>query len=121
MPSLYERTIARILDMLDVEFEHGTKEFLTEYHLIPDFKLKIDDETYYIEHLGRMDKQSYRERWLRKLKTYEKIGIIDRLITTSENEERTDVDENIKNIVKDLKTKKLKNTKGAYSSHHYYI
>ena len=55
-----------------------------------------------------MDKQSYRERWFRKLKTYEKIGIIDRLITTSESEERTDVGENIKNIVKDLKTKKLK-------------
>ena len=119
--SKIERIIARILDMLDVEFEHGTKEFLAEYHLIPDFKLKIDDETYYIEHLGRMDKQSYRERWFRKLKTYEKIGIIDRLITTSESEERTDVDENIKNIVKDLKTKKLKNTEGAYSRHHYQI
>ena len=46
---------------------------------------------------------------------------MDNLITTSEKEEGSDVRATVKGIIDDLKSKKLANTPGAYSLHHYYI
>jgi len=118
--SKIERIIAQVLDKLDIEFEHGPKEFLAEYHVVPDFKLRINDKDYYLEHLGRMDNLGYRERWLRKFETYKKLGIADVMITTTESEEKSDVEKNIKRIIDDIKSNKLRQTEG-YSYHHYEI
>ena len=118
--SKIERIFAQILDKLDIEFEHGPKEFLAEYHVVPDFKLHINDKDYYLEHLGRMDNLKYRERWLRKFETYKKLGIADIMITTTESQEKTDVEENVKKIIDDLKSGRLRQTEG-YSYHHYEI
>lgn len=118
--SKIERIIARILDQLDIEFEYGPKEFLSEYRIKPDFRLQINGQTYYVEHLGNMNNQSYRERWLRKLAIYKDLGLINVLITTSESEENTDIDENVKKLIKDVKSNQIKKTEG-YSMHHYEI
>jgi hypothetical protein len=51
---------------------------------------------------------------------YQKLGLVDRLITTSEGEEKTNIEENIKKIIADLKSGRLQKTED-YSEHHYEI
>jgi len=53
--SKIEYIIAKVLDDEGIAFETGPTEFLREHHLIPEFKLSIDGESYYWEHLGNMD------------------------------------------------------------------
>jgi exodeoxyribonuclease V alpha subunit len=118
--SKIERIIAQVLDGLGVDFEAGPKEFYAEHHMVPDFKLHVNDKIYYLEHLGNMGNLSYRERWLRKFPVYQKLGLVDRLITTSEGEEKTNIEENIKKIIADLKSGRLQKTED-YSEHHYEI
>jgi len=86
----------------------------------PDFRLRINDHAYYIEHLGNMNNQSYRERWLRKLQIYKNLGLAETLITTSESQDSADIEENVKKIIQDIKLNQLKKTQG-YSLHHYEI
>lgn len=105
---------------MNIKFEYGTEEFLASYHLKPDFKLYVNDKVYYIEHLGRMDDIGYRERWLKKFEIYKNLGLADVLITTSESEEITDVEENIKKMIEDIVSNKLQKTEG-FSYHHYEI
>lgn len=119
--SKIECIIVKALDEAEVDFEYEPKEFFEEYHIIPDFKLVIDGQTYYIEHLGNMNNPSYRNRWFQKFEIYKKLGLADVLITTSESEEKSNVELNIKNIVSDVKNKNLRKTEGGYSKHHYYI
>ena len=118
--SKIERIIARVLDQFDVEFEYAPKEFLTEYRIKPDFKLRIADQVFYLEHLGNMNNLNYRERWLRKLPIYKDLGLMDNLVTTSESEEKTDIDENIRCVIDNMKREQLRKTQG-YSHHHYEI
>ena len=120
--SKIEYIIAKALDEAQILFESGPREFLREYHLIPDFKLSIDGENYYWEHLGNMQNVKYRERWFRKFETYRKqINVADRLITTSEDQKVTDTERAIRKIISDLKSKRLAKTERTYSYHHYYI
>jgi exodeoxyribonuclease V alpha subunit len=119
--SKIEYIIAKALDESNVEFEYEPKEFFEEYHIIPDFKISIDGEVYYMEHLGNMSNPSYRNRWFQKFEIYKKLGISDKLITTSESEEKSNPEENIKKIIDDIKAKRIKTTEGGYSLHHYYI
>jgi hypothetical protein len=74
-----------------------------------------------MEHLGNMSNPSYRNRWFQKFEIYKKLGISDKLITTSESEEKSNPEENIKKIIDDIKAKRIKTTEGGYSLHHYYI
>jgi exodeoxyribonuclease V alpha subunit len=119
--SKIEYIITKVLDDSNVEFEYEPKEFFEEHHIVPDFKLTIDGETYFIEHLGNMNNPSYRNRWFQKFEIYKKLGISDKLITTSESEEISDVEGNVKKIINDIKAKHIKTTEGSYSQHHYYI
>lgn len=118
--SKIERIIAEVLDKLGVDFESSPKEFLAEHHIVPDFKLHIDDKTYYLEHLGNMGNLSYRERWFRKLPIYKNLNLMDALITTSESEEKTNAEHNVRKIVDDIKSGRLHRTESP-SSHHYEI
>jgi hypothetical protein len=67
-----------------------------------------------------MDNIGYRERWLKKFEIYKNLSIADTLITTTESEEITDVEENIKNMIKDITSNRLRKTEG-FSYHHYEI
>ncbi|MGF3573643.1 MAG: ATP-dependent DNA helicase [Candidatus Bathyarchaeia archaeon] len=119
--SKIEWIIAKLLDEMNIKFEYGIEEFLASYHVKPDFKLHVNGKVYYIEHLGRMDNIGYRERWLKKFDIYKnQLGIADILITTSESEEITDVEENIKKMIEDIISDKLQKTEG-FSYHHYEI
>jgi len=118
--SKIECLIAQVLDKLGVRFEHGPTEFYAEHRIVPDFKLFFGEKVFYFEHLGRMDNIGYRERWYRKLETYKKLGLLDILVTTSESEESSNIEENVKKIIDDILSNKLRQTEG-YSYHHYEI
>jgi exodeoxyribonuclease V alpha subunit len=119
--SKIEWIIAKLLDEMNIKFEYGIEDFLHSHHLKPDFRLYVNDKVYYIEHLGRMDNIGYRERWLKKFEIYKnQLGIADNLITTSESEETTNIEENIRKLIEDVMANKLKKTVG-FSYHHYEI
>ena len=80
----------------------------------------INNQTYYLEHLGLMNKKSYRERWHRKFQTYAKLNLADVLITTCESA-MPNIEENIRNLINDVKTNNLETTEGSYSYHHYEL
>jgi hypothetical protein len=119
--SKIEYIIADTLDKLDVVFDYEPESFYLQYRIKPDFKISIDDENFYWEHLGLMDQSWYRKRWHFKLEIYKKLGLLDRLITTTEAKTHTDIYENVKKIIDDLKSRTLKETPGEYSRHHYEI
>ena len=50
---------------------------LTEPGVLPDFTIRFGDERppIFIEHLGLLDRPSYKARWEQKLKTYADLGI----------------------------------------------
>lgn len=116
-----EYIIANALDKLDVVFDYEPESFYLEYRIKPDFKLSIGDENFYWEHLGLMDQPWYRKRWHFKLEIYKRLGLLDNLITTTEAKTYTNIDENVKKIIDDLKSKTLKETPGDHSNHHYEI
>ncbi|MDF2957235.1 MAG: ATPase/5-3 helicase helicase subunit RecD of the DNA repair enzyme RecBCD [Candidatus Alkanophagales archaeon MCA70_species_1] len=120
LKSKIEYIIASILDESGIKFEYEPEDFWLEYRIKPDFKLIINGENYYWEHLGLMEYRAYRNRWFYKKQIYEKLGIIDKLITTTEGEKAL-IEESIKNIIKDLRSRNLKTTENSYSKHHYEI
>lgn len=120
--SKIELIIAKVLDQNEIKFEYEPMKFFEEYRIIPDFEVFIDGRTYYIEHLGNMKNPSYKNRWLQKFEIYkEKLQISEILVTTSESEEVSDIERNIKQIIEDMKANSLKQTEGGYSDHHYFI
>jgi exodeoxyribonuclease V alpha subunit len=119
--SKIEREIARKLDDLGVDFEYEPMD-LSNHGIYPDFKLRLESgEYYYLEHLGNMKNQAYRERNLRKIEKYKELGLKDRLITTSEAEADSCPEKGIEIIMSDIKKGKLQFTEGGYSSHHYEL
>lgn len=117
--SKIEYIIAKILDNLGIDFEYEPNDFASE-SIRPDFKLRINGEVYYWEHLGRLDDPQYRERWKKKLEFYRKNGLDERLITTSESTEASDWEKSVKQIIEDLRGQKLKETPNGYPSKHHY-
>ena len=119
--SKVEYMIAKTLDSLGIEFEYEPRS-LEEHGVVPDFKLMVDGKVFYIEHLGLLDKEVYRRRWEVKKRVYERLGVIDQVITTSEPKEgNINVEETIKKIIDDMKRGKLAETKSQSPSKHHYI
>ncbi len=119
--SKIEYIIAKTLDSFGIEFIYEPEDFTAEYHIKPDFKIFLESGEFYWEHLGLLDTDWYKNRWFKKYKIYEDIGITDFLITTSEGEKTKDIEAEIRNIIKDLKSGNLKVTEGSYSKHHYVL
>ena len=115
--SKIEYMIAKNLDDSNLEFDYEPKEFLSQYRIIPDFKI---NEQYYLEHLGNMKNHTYRNRWNQKLKIYRELGILDNLITTEESQ-ISDFESSFKKLIADIKNNKLAKTLGGHSDHHYII
>lgn len=116
-----EQIIGMTLDKYCVALEYEPRDFLNEYRVLPDFKFEIDGAEYYLEHLGHMRNKVYQNRWIQKYDIYERIGIGDNLITTSESDQASDIEQNLFQVVSDIKAKVLKVTSGSYSKHHYVI
>ena len=119
--SKIEYMIAKTLDDIGVKLEYEPNDF-KEYGIIPDFKVMIDGKVFYIEHLGLLDKEWYSQRWEAKRKIYEKLKLLDQVITTSEPKEASiAVEETIKRIVNDIRKNNLVKTKDGHPSKHHYI
>lgn len=119
--SKVEYMIAEAFKSLGLEFEYEPKDFV-EQGIVPDFKIRVDDQVYYVEHLGLLDRAVYRSRWNIKKRIYEKLGLMDRLITVSEPEEgAVDVKSVITRIVDDIRRGCLKEVKSGYPSKHHYV
>ncbi|MDI3502723.1 MAG: hypothetical protein PWR09_848, partial [Archaeoglobi archaeon] len=119
--SKIEYIIAKTLDTLGIEFEYEPKEeYFEDKRIYPDFRITINEESYYWEHLGRLDDKKYRERWLRKLEDYRALGWEDRLITTSESEGVSNPEKTIEQIIQDLRNGTLKTIENGYPSRHHY-
>ena len=53
---------------------------------IPDFTISFQGETWYWEHLGMLNNDSYRKHWEKKENWYKENGFYDRLIVTDEKD-----------------------------------
>ena len=118
--SKIEYMIAKMLDNLGVEFEYEPND-LRNYGIIPDFKIVVNGKLYFIEHLGLLDKEVYQRRWEIKRRVYEKLGLLEQVITTSESREGSvNVEETIKRIINDIRDGSIIEVKdGRPSKHHY--
>lgn len=118
--SKIEMIIAKTLDNLGINFEYEPKESELEIHgIIPDFKIQYGDKTYYWEHLGLLDDLLYQRRWARKFSKYKALGYADFLITTEER--KFDIENGIKEILKDIQSGKLGGIRTSFSWHHYLL
>jgi len=120
LSSKIEYMIAQALDALDVNFEYEPLEFLKDHGLKPDFRLNVDGKIFYLEHLGNINRK-YANRRCEKISIYEKMNILDSVITTSEDENTSDIQASIKRIIDDIKENNLAKTPASYSPHHYFI
>jgi hypothetical protein len=51
---------------------------------LPDFTVSCEGITYYWEHLGMLDVDSYARSWRAKREWYERNGFLERLITSAD-------------------------------------
>jgi len=116
--SKIEYMIAKKLDELGVDFEYEPMELYEKTRMKPDFKINGE---YYLEHLGYMQNEGYRKRWNKKFEVYKKLGLADKLITTTESSNSPNFENNLAEIINDIKKNKLKQTLSNYSEHHYNL
>jgi len=82
-----EVIVANILNQLNVEYAYEEPLKVAGKTYLPDFTLRHQGRTAYLEHLGMLSKPSYQRSWERKEKNYEKVGISeaeDNLIITKD-------------------------------------
>lgn len=75
--------------MLGIGLDPRYEERLTspsdpEDFRLPDFTVTFEGVTFYWEHLGMLDVDSYARSWQRKRGWYQRNGFIDRLITSAD-------------------------------------
>jgi len=86
-----EVIIANMLVSEDIPFEYETPLYAKDGTMyLPDFTVKFKGETYYWEHVGRLDKADYRAHWAKKEKWYNK-HFPGKLITTYEGNDLSTV------------------------------
>lgn len=78
MRSKSEKLIADKLNKMNIPYRYEYPIKLGSIVMYPDFLLlNVKDRTEYIlEHFGMMDNPGYAEKAIRKIRTYEKNGII---------------------------------------------
>jgi len=71
---------------LDSQYEHRLYAPGGEAdYCLPDFTIQHDGRIWFWEHLGMLDRRSYREDWERKRLWYERHGYADRLLTSRDH------------------------------------
>lgn len=106
----------------DFAYEQFPVENELKIKIKTDFTIYTRKGTYYWEHLGLLNKHTYKSQWLNyKLPEYKLINVLDRLITTDESNGIND--DKIKSIIQDILDGNLKNEDRycTYSNHHYYL
>jgi len=76
-----EMIIAEMLYSMGIPFCYEKEVFVEEEDgnlkaVYPDFAIPVGDGWYYIEHLGRLDLEGYRQRNAKKLEEYYRSGIL---------------------------------------------
>ena len=82
-----EVIVANILDKLGVEYNYEEPLAIGNKVYRPDFTLRYQGKTVYLEHLGMLGLQSYKDRWDKKKSVYENAGIsefVGNLIITND-------------------------------------
>lgn len=83
-----EVIVANILDKMGIEYFYEKElKIKGEKYYIPDFTLCYQGKEAYLEHLGMMSNENYKNHWEKKKKAYESIGVTEKnknLIITEE-------------------------------------
>lgn len=74
-----EVIVANILDMMKIEYLYELPLNTSCKNYIPDFTLRYQGKTAYLEHLGMLRDKSYKKSWNEKRANYEAIGISETL------------------------------------------
>lgn len=74
-----EVIVANILDKMKIEYFYEEPLNVSGKTYIPDFTLRYQGKTAYLEHLGMLRDKSYKKRWEEKRGNYERVGIAETL------------------------------------------
>lgn len=74
-----EVIVANILDKMKIEYFYEEPLNINGKTYIPDFTLRYQGKTAYLEHLGMLRDKSYKKRWDEKRANYESVGISETL------------------------------------------
>jgi ATP-dependent DNA helicase RecQ len=78
-----EVIIANLLSQYGIPFEYERYLIASGVGFLPDFTLFVDGKELYLEHLGRLDLEQYRQNWAIKKAWYE-MNFPGQLLTTEE-------------------------------------
>ncbi len=70
-----EVIVANILDKMEIEYSYEEPLDISGKTYIPDFTLRYQGKTAYLEHLGMLRNKSYKKHWDEKRANYESMGI----------------------------------------------
>lgn len=70
-----EVIVANILNNMDIEYLYEEKLNIGEKNYLPDFTIRYKGKTAYLEHLGMLGNESYKNSWEEKKAEYESNGI----------------------------------------------
>ncbi|CAN7382571.1 AAA family ATPase [Rossellomorea sp. LjRoot5] len=74
-----EVIVANILDKMKIEYSYEEPMDVNGKTYIPDFTLRYQGSTAYLEHLGMLRNESYKKHWDEKRANYESMGISETL------------------------------------------
>lgn len=74
-----EVIVANILDKMKIEYSYEEPLEVRGKTYIPDFTLRYQGKTAYLEHLGMLINKSYKKHWDEKKANYESVGISETL------------------------------------------
>jgi ATP-dependent exoDNAse (exonuclease V) alpha subunit len=74
-----EVIVANILDKMKIEYSYEEPLDVNGKTYIPDFTLRYQGKTAYLEHLGMLRNKSYKKHWDEKRANYERVGISETL------------------------------------------
>lgn len=74
-----EVIVANILDKMKIEYFYEEPLNVSNKTYIPDFTLRYQGKTGYLEHLGMLRDKAYKKHWDEKRANYESVGISETL------------------------------------------
>ena len=118
-----EFIIYKALEKSGLKFKYEEELALSNrtYVIHPDFTIFLDDKNkIFWEHLGMLDVRKYYRDWQRRKIDYEDHKFFDMVVTTDDLEGLKD--EHLERVIQDIKSLKLKKSKGnRFSNQHYTL
>jgi hypothetical protein len=80
-----EVVVANVLTTLGIDYKYEEPLQITPHDFrLPDFTISYKGKTWYWEHLGMLNHESYKKEWEQKKTWYEKHKLIDKVITSQD-------------------------------------